>query len=107
MKSVNGTLVRAVSGGGKISYEGDFGAGGDYKFATHSGDIVATVPAGTSADFSAHSMLGKVQHDFPLEPRHSHMASYQPGNAFVGTVGKAESSVVLRSFSGKIRLTQR
>ena len=107
MKSVTGALVKASSGGGRISYEGDFGGGGDYKFTTHSGNIVAMVPAGTSADYSAHSMLGKVQHDFPLEPRHSHLTSFQPGSAFFGTAGKAASSVVLRSFNGRIRLRQR
>jgi len=107
MKAVTGTLVKASSGGGRISYEGDFGGGGDYRFITHSGNIVAMVPAGTSADYSVHSMLGKVQHDFPLEPRHSQLTGFQPGSAFVGTVGKAASSVVLRSFRGRIRLKQR
>jgi DUF4097 and DUF4098 domain-containing protein YvlB len=106
LRSVNGPLVKANSGSGKIFYEGDFGSGGDYKFTTHTGDITAIVPANTSADFSAHSMLGKVQHDFPLQPRHTHL-SFEEGRAFFGTVGKAASSVVLRSFSGRIRLKQR
>jgi len=107
MKSVTGPLVKANSGSGKIFYDGDFGSGGDYKFTTHTGDITAVVPANTSADFSAHSILGKVQHDFPLQPRHSHYLAFEEGRAFFGTVGKAASAVVLRSFSGKIRLKQR
>jgi DUF4097 and DUF4098 domain-containing protein YvlB len=106
LKSVTGPLVKANSGSGKILYDGDFGSGGDYKFTTHTGDITAIVPASASADFSAHSMLGKVQNDFPLQPRHSHLA-FEEGRAFFGTVGKAASAVVLRSFSGKIRLKQR
>jgi len=105
LKSVTGPLVQANSGSGKISYDGDFGSGGDYKFTTHTGDIVAVVPANVSADFSAHSMLGKVQNDFPLEPRHTRL-SFDEGRAFFGTVGKAASAVVLRSFSGRIRLKQ-
>ncbi|MFZ0478501.1 MAG: DUF4097 family beta strand repeat-containing protein [Terriglobales bacterium] len=106
MKSVTGPLVKANSGSGKISYDGDFSSGGDYKFTTHTGDITAIVPASTSADFSAHSMLGKVRHDFPLQPRHTPL-SFEEGRAFFGTVGKAGSAVVLRSFSGRIRLKQR
>jgi DUF4097 and DUF4098 domain-containing protein YvlB len=106
LKSVTGPLVKANSGSGKIFYDGDFGSGGDYKFTTHTGDITAIVPANASADFSAHSILGKVQHDFPLQPRHSHVA-FEEGRAFFGTVGKAASAVVLRSFSGRIRLKQR
>jgi len=105
LKAVTGPLVQATSGSGKIFYDGDFGLGGDYKLTTHSGDIEAIVPTSTSADFSAHSMLGAVHNDFPLAPRHSRF-SFAAGSSFFGTVGKAASDVVLRSFSGKIRLKQ-
>ena len=106
LKSVTGPLVQANSGSGKIFYDGDFGSGGDYKFTTHTGDIEALVPADVSADFSAHSVMGQVQHDFPLKPKHSRF-SVEAGRSFFGTVGKAASEVVLRSFSGKIRLKLR
>ncbi len=106
LKSVTGPLVQASSGRGKIFYDGDFGSGGDYKFTTHTGDIEALVPADVSADFRAHSVLGRVQHDFPLQPRHSRF-SEEVGRSFIGTTGQAASEVVLRSFSGKIRLKQR
>ena len=106
LKSVTGPLVQANSGSGKIFYDGDFGSDGDYKFTTHTGDIEALVPADVSADFSAHSVMGQVQHDFPLKPKHSRF-SVEAGRSFFGTVGKAASEVVLRSFSGKIRLKQR
>jgi DUF4097 and DUF4098 domain-containing protein YvlB len=106
LKSVTGPLVQATSGSGKIFYDGDFGSGGDYRFTTHTGDIEALVPADVSADFRAHSVLGRVQHDFPLQPRHSRF-SEEVGRSFIGTTGQAASEVVLRSFSGKIRLKQR
>jgi DUF4097 and DUF4098 domain-containing protein YvlB len=106
LKSVTGPFVRANSGSGKILYDGDFGSGGDYKFSTHTGDIEAIVPANASADFSAHSMLGKVQNDLDLMPQHTRYA-FEEGRSLFGTVGKAASKVVLHSFSGKIRLKQR
>ncbi len=106
LKSVTGPLVQATSSRGRIFYDGDFGSGGDYKFTTHKGDIEALVPADVSAGFRAHSMLGRVQHDFPLQPKHSRF-SEEVGRSFVGTSGQAASEVVLRSFSGKIRLKQR
>jgi len=106
LKSVTGNLVQADSGSGKIFYDGDFGSGGDYKFTTYTGDITAIVPADASADFSAHSMTGNVQKDFPLAPRHNR-SSFEEGHAFFGTLGKAASKVVLHSFSGKIHLKQR
>ena len=107
LKSVTGPLVQANSGSGKIFYDGDFGSAGDYKFTTHTGDIEALAPAEVSADFSAHSVLGKVQNDFPLQPKPHSRFSFEAGRSFFGTVGKAASQVVLRSFSGRIRLKQR
>ncbi len=106
LNSVTGLLVQASSGSGRIFYDGDFGSGGDYRFITHSGDIEALVPADVSAGFRAHSMLGRVQHDFPLKPRHSRFHE-EVGRSFIGTTGQASSEVVLRSFSGRIRLKQR
>jgi len=106
LTSVTGPYVRANSGSGKIFYNGDFGSGGDYKFTTHSGDIEALVAGNTSADFSAHSMRGKVRNELDLIPQHSRYMAEQ-GRAFFGAVGQAASKVVLRSFSGKIRLKQR
>jgi DUF4097 and DUF4098 domain-containing protein YvlB len=106
LKSVTGPMVQANSGSGRIFYDGDFGGGGDYKLTTHTGDIEAVVPSNTSADFRAHSMLGKVQNDLALVPQHTRY-SFEEGRAFFGTVGKAASKVVLHSFSGRIRLKQR
>ncbi len=106
LRSVAGPVVQVSSGSGRIFYDGDFSSGGSYRFTTHTGNIEALVPVDVSADFRAHSVLGRVQHDFPLKPRHSRF-SEEGGRSFIGTAGKASSEVVLRSFSGKIRLKQR
>ncbi|MFZ0797997.1 MAG: DUF4097 family beta strand repeat-containing protein [Terriglobales bacterium] len=106
LKSVTGPLVQASSGSGRIFYDGDFGSGGEYKFTTHRGDIEALVPANVSAAFRAHSVLGRVHHDFPLQPMHSRFP-VEAERSFFGTTGGAASEVVLRSFSGRIRLKQR
>ncbi len=106
MTSVDGPLVQVNLGSGRIFYDGNFGSGGNYRFTTHTGDIEALAPANVSAGFRAHSVLGRVQHDFPLQPRHSRY-TVEAGRSFVGTAGGAASEVVLRSFSGRIRLKQR
>ncbi|MGA7080104.1 MAG: DUF4097 family beta strand repeat-containing protein [Terriglobales bacterium] len=106
LKSVTGPLVQARSGSGRIFYDGDFGSDGDYKLSTHTGDIEALVPADVSAAFRAHSVLGRVRHDFPLQPKHSRFRE-EAGRSFIGTSGQAASEVLLRSFSGRIRLKQR
>jgi DUF4097 and DUF4098 domain-containing protein YvlB len=107
LNSVSGPLVQVNSGSGRIYYDGDFGSGGDYNFSTHTGDIEALIASDASADFTAHSMQGHVQSDVPLKPKEHNRFPVEVGRSFFGTVGKAASEVVLKSFSGKIRLKQR
>jgi hypothetical protein len=107
LNSVTAQLVKVESTSGKIFYSGDFGLSGDYRFSTHTGDIEALVPATASAEFSAQSLQGQVQNDFPLQPKEHPHVYVDATRAFFGTAGKAASAVVMRSFSGKIRLKQR
>jgi DUF4097 and DUF4098 domain-containing protein YvlB len=109
LRSVNGPLVQVVSTSGGISYIGDFGDHGDYRFTSHSGDIDAVVPGSTSADVSARSVRGEVHDDIPLQPKQHTSFVLKEGVALWGTMGRAaiSSTVVLRSFSGKIHLRKR
>ena len=109
LNRVSGPLVQVISTSGGISYTGDFGDGGEYRLTSHSGDIEATVPEYTSADVSARSVKGEVRDDIPLQPKQHTSFIVKEGSAFVGTMGKAaaSSTVVLRSFSGKIHLRKR
>lgn len=104
MVSVTGPLVAVTSTTGKITYNGDFGVGGDYKISTHTGNIEAVVPSDASVDVTARSVRGDVENDFPLRPKTHTTFLPQKGRSFVGTAGQAASSVLLRTFSGKIRL---
>ncbi len=109
LRSVNGPLVQVVSTSGEISYVGDFGDHGDYRFTSHSGDIDAVVPDSTSADVSARSVRGEVHDDIHLQPKQHPSFAVKEGVALWGTMGRAavSSTVVLRSFSGKIHLRKR
>ncbi len=109
LNSVNGPLVQVISTSGGIRYVGDFGDSGEYRLTSHSGDIEATVPDSTSADVSARSVRGEVHDDIPLQPKQHTSFVLKEGSAFWGTMGRAavSSTVVLRSFSGKIHLRKR
>jgi DUF4097 and DUF4098 domain-containing protein YvlB len=107
LNSVSGPLVQVSSTGGKITYSGDFGSGGDYSLISHTGDIEASIPSDASVDVSARSVKGAVENDFSMEPKAHTRFPIVQGRSFVGTMGKAASSVMLRTFSGKIRLKQR
>jgi hypothetical protein len=109
LNGVNGSLVQVVSTSGRINYIGDFGNGGEYRLTSHSGDIDATIPEWTSADVSARSVRGEVHDDIPLQPKTHTYFALDKGRAFAGTVGRVavSSTVVLRTFSGKIHLRKR
>jgi len=109
LNSVNGSLVQVVSTSGRINYIGDFGNSGEYRLTSHSGDIDATIPEWTSADVSARSVRGEVHDDIPLQPKTHTYFPLDKGRAFAGTVGRVavSSTVVLRTFSGKIHLRRR
>jgi DUF4097 and DUF4098 domain-containing protein YvlB len=106
LNEVNGSLVQVVSTSGKINYIGDFGNGGEYRLTSHSGDIDAIIPEWTSADVSARSVRGEVHDDIPLQPKTHTYFALDKGRAFAGTMGRVavSSTVVLRTFSGKIHL---
>jgi DUF4097 and DUF4098 domain-containing protein YvlB len=105
---VTGPLVQVISTSGKITYTGDFGNSGEYRLTSHSGDIEAIVPQYTSADVSARSVRGEVHDDIPLQPKQHTWLAAKGSNTFVGTMGSAalSSTVVLRSFSGRIHLSK-
>jgi DUF4097 and DUF4098 domain-containing protein YvlB len=109
LNSVTGPLVQVISTSGGINYIGDFGDRGEYRLTSHSGDIEATVPGTTSADVSARSVRGEVHDDIPLQPKSHTWFVIKEGSAFWGTMGQTamSSTVVLRSFSGKIHLRKR
>ncbi len=109
LNGVNGSLVQVVSTSGGIHYTGDFGNSGEYRLTSHSGNIDATIPEWTSADVSARSIRGEVHDDIPLQPKTHTYFTLDKGRAFAGTVGRVavSSTVVLRTFSGKIHLRKR
>jgi DUF4097 and DUF4098 domain-containing protein YvlB len=109
LNGVNGPLVQVISTSGGISYLGDFGDHGEYRLTSHSGNIEAVVPDSTSADVSARSVRGEVHDDIPLQPKQHTSFVLKEGSAFWGTMGRAavSSTVVLRSFDGKIHLRKR
>ena len=109
LNGVTGPLVQVISTSGGIRYVGDFGDRGEYRLTSHSGDIEAVVPDSTSADVSARSVRGEVHDDIHLQPKQHTSFVLKEGSAFWGTMGRAavSSTVVLRSFSGKIHLRKR
>jgi DUF4097 and DUF4098 domain-containing protein YvlB len=107
LEAVSGPKVSVNTAKGSISYNGDFGDGGDYMLVNHSGNIDVTLPASASVDLTARSIAGSVENDFPLQEQQHPTFSITQGRSFAGTSHSGLSSVQLRSFSGKIRVKKR
>ena len=106
LTNVAGPKVSVETTNGNISCEGDFAGGGSYTLTNHSGDIDVRVPANASVDLTARSVKGTVSNDFPFQkPQHLAFALTE-GKSFAGTSNSGASSIDLRSFSGKIRVTK-
>src|SRR5258708_20288623 len=109
LKGVNGPVVQVVSTSGRIIYIGDFGKIGEYRLTSHIRDIDAPIPDNTCAHVSAPSTPHQLHDDIPLQPKAHNYFPLDKGRAFAGTMGKmaVSSTVVLRTFSGKIHLRKR
>jgi DUF4097 and DUF4098 domain-containing protein YvlB len=107
LAGVSGPKVTVNTATGNITYDGDFGSGGEYSFSNHSGNIDVTMPATASVDLVAHSITGSVQNDFPLRKKAHAGLNLVDGRSSAGTSNSGASSVQLRSFSGKIRVNKR
>ncbi len=101
LTNVTGPQVRVSSTRSAIVYTGNFGGGGAYSLTSHSGPIDVTLPADASVDVTARSVSGKVQNEYPFQPK-THVSFPADGRSFAGTANSGASLVRLRSFSGTI-----
>jgi hypothetical protein len=102
LTNVNGALVSANTNGAPIHFTGDCNGGGEYRLATHSGNIDVALAANASVDVTARSVTGSVEDGFQLQPDSHPAMALAAGKSFAGHANSGAASVVLRSFSGKI-----
>lgn len=102
--SPTGSSIRAHNTSGKISYEGDFATGGEYSFASYSGDIDLFVPP--SASFELDKNTGRGKFISEILPAHRSKSSSLPAGShtFLGSNISSTAAVKLSSFSGNIHI---
>lgn len=102
--SPTGSSIKAHNTSGKISYEGNFATGGEYSFASYSGDIDLFVPPSASFDLDKNTGRGKFISD--ILPAHRSKSSSLPAGAhtFLGSNISSTAAVKLSSFSGNIHI---
>jgi len=98
---VTSETVEAITVNGHISFEGTPAPRGKYRFASHNGNIVITVPETTSAVFSVRTYNGSLNHaSLPLE----RVGEVGRGRKATYTLGSGSAEFEVESFGGTIHL---
>lgn len=98
--------LRGNTNSGRIAYQGDFVAAGDYILSTYGGEIDVALPAAASFDLMAKSVKGKVDNSFTLTPTRHSSAPFPSGSSLFGTHNTGNARVELTSYTGRIRVRE-
>jgi DUF4097 and DUF4098 domain-containing protein YvlB len=96
--------MRLSSVSGSLRFRGDLERGGMYHLNSHSGTIEARLPARVAADFEVSTFSGDISNAFG--PAAQRVSQYGPGRELRFTTGGGGARVVVKTFSGSVRLTQ-
>lgn len=109
-ETVGGTLelarvlseaVEASTVSGTLIYEGSISPGGEYRFESHSGNVIVALPEHPDAAVTVETYGGSFQSSFPVPARRPRL-----GREFEFTLGDGRAELELASFSGVIRLVR-
>ena len=102
LNDVRGATIEASTVNGDVYFDGEMRASGRYRFATHNGDIVVTLPAQPSVSVAVTTYSGEFDSDFPIKVQSSHR-----NRRMRFQLGSGTAELELESFQGAIRLKQR
>lgn len=90
---------------GDFEYQGTPAAGSDMEIASHSGDVVLSLPESSSASFKVQTFSGSIRND--LGPPAKKIDRYTPGKELIFELGAGEAQISIESFSGTVMLRSR
>ena len=100
LSKVEAKVVEVTTVNGDVTYEGTLAQGGRYRFATHNGDIVLTVPETASATFVVRTYNGDFVNNLGLKGS----GEGRRGRRVTYVLGSGSAEVELESFGGDIRV---
>ena len=100
LAKVEAKVVEVTTVNGDVSYEGNLAPGGRYRFATHNGDIVLTIPETSSATFGVRSYNGDFVNNLGLKGS----GEGRRGRRETFVLGSGSAEVEMESFGGDIRV---
>lgn len=92
--------VSALSG--DVTYVGDLARAGSYDFKSHSGTVTLTLPANAAFDLEAKTFSGSISTDFEVS-----ISGKLSKKSMKGSVNGGGADLVLKTFSGNVRIKKR
>jgi DUF4097 and DUF4098 domain-containing protein YvlB len=99
-ESINSLECKLVSG--NIKFEGTLGESAEVELECHSGNIVITLPADTSAAFDCETFSGGIRNAFGVEAEKK--SQLGPGRVLRYEQGGGDADVEMKTFSGNITI---
>ena len=99
LEGIDSDHVEASSVDGSIEYHGTIKDGGRYRFTTHDGDILLSVPPNVNAQITVATFSGEFESDFPVV-----LKDTGRGKRFSFVLGSGSAQVELQAFDGTIQL---
>jgi len=91
--------VEATTVNGEVVYDGMILDGGNYRFATHNGDIALGLAENANATVGVSTFSGDFESAFAIQPRKA-----AKGHRFTFALGNGSARIDLESFQGSIEL---
>jgi DUF4097 and DUF4098 domain-containing protein YvlB len=99
---IESSSVELATVNGDLTYEGTLADRGKYRFASHNGDIIMTLPETVNATFTVRSYNGDFRAALPVKGPPP--AEVRQGRRVSYTLGNGSAEVDLETFGGDIRL---
>jgi DUF4097 and DUF4098 domain-containing protein YvlB len=98
LTQIESANVEANTVNGDVTYEGTIKDGGRYRFATHDGSLLVSVPEKANVSVAVSTFNGEFNACFPVQLRE------KTKHRFSFTIGSGSARLELESFDGDIRL---
>lgn len=100
MTKIDAKSVDIGSVNGNVRFEGTVANAGQYRFATHNGNITMVIPESTNATFTVRTYNGEFSSNLQTKA----VGEIRRGRRATYTLGTGGAEVELESFSGSVRL---
>jgi DUF4097 and DUF4098 domain-containing protein YvlB len=104
LAGIESASVDVATVNGDVTYEGTFTDRGHYRFTSHNGDLVMTIPATANATLIVRSYQGDFRTALPVKG--PPVGEVRQGRRNSYTLGSGSAQVELETFGGDIRVRQ-